>query len=131
MPSPDLSREVQVLAADDARFAALLAGDVARLEQLLDPGCTYTHNSGLFEGREAYLERIRAGRVRYLSMQRHDVAVRLYGPTAVVTGYVIAQSRTFPDGVLHDRDTHFLAVWVEDRDQWRMVAYASTRRRSG
>ncbi|RIA45488.1 ketosteroid isomerase-like protein [Hephaestia caeni] len=117
-----------VLAADRAWLDALLAGDAFAAERLMSPDCSYVHNSGRTEGRAAYLTRIRAGQVRYLMLERHDVDVRIYGSAAVMTGYVLGKSMTLPDQRMHERDAHFLAIWVHSDCGWTLVAYASTRR---
>lgn len=117
-----------VLAADRAWLDALLAGDAAAVEKLMSPDCRYVHNSGHAEGRAAYIARIRAGRVRYLMLERHDVEVRVYGIAATMTGYILGSSLTLPERRLHDRDAHFIATWVTTSAGWRLVAYASTKR---
>jgi len=56
-----------VIAADDARYRAMIAGDVARLDGLLSPDLVYTHSDGKSENKSEYLATIiRSRRLRTL-----------------------------------------------------------------
>jgi ketosteroid isomerase-like protein len=116
----------EILAADARRFAAMVQGDQAALDGLLADDLTYTHSSGQLETKAQFLESLRSGKLRYLSVQPSDQAVRLYGDTAVVTGR--AEVKVSSQG----RDAaalslRFTEVWVKSGGAWKLTAWQSTR----
>lgn len=120
----------EVLAADDRRRAANVAGDAATLERLLTADFTYTHSNGFREGRGPYLERIRAARVHYLDMTRLSADVRLYGNIALIDGLARMTYRLAAHSVPNTLETLYLAVWTSNGEGWQLTAYASTERLS-
>ena len=62
-PTPPGSRALE---AQDARFSAMVAGDVARLSEMLDDSVTYHHSNGAVETKTQFLDAIRTGALRYV-----------------------------------------------------------------
>ena len=60
-----MSDAAAVLALDEARFDAQVAGDKARLEELLAEELHYTHSNALVDTKASYIDSIISGRVRY------------------------------------------------------------------
>jgi ketosteroid isomerase-like protein len=114
-----------ILAADARRFDAMLQGDLAALEGLLAEDLTYTHSSGKAETRAQFLESLRSGKLRYLAASRSDVAVRVYGDTAVVTGR--AEMKVSSQGQELTLPIRFTEVWVKSGGAWKLAAWQSTR----
>ena len=110
--------------ADQARYRAMLDGDLAALDRLLHDGLSYTHSSALQEGKAAYLESIRSGRVRYLDAQVQEVSCQLHGDVALMQGKALL--RAIVDGAERMLDNRFLSVWKREDGNWRMLAWAST-----
>jgi hypothetical protein len=116
----------QVLARDDARLSATVASDAAALEDLLDESFTYVHSNGFREGREPYLRRIRDGQVAYVSLDRREATVRLFGDTALVEGVAALRYRLAGSAGAEGFESLFLGVWVRPAGVWRLAAYTST-----
>lgn len=116
----------EVLAADDRRRAANVAGDAATLEPLLTADFTYTHSNGFREGREPYLARIRTAQVDYLEMTRVSADVRLYGNIALIDGLARMTYRLASRSAPNTLETLYLAVWTNHGEGWQLTAYAST-----
>ena len=72
--------------AEDARYAAQTARDFAAMERLFADELVYVHSSGDVDGKAGYIEAQRSGARRYRAMRRSDVAVRVYGCVAIITG---------------------------------------------
>lgn len=115
----------EILAADARRFEAMIRVDQAALNGLLADDLTYTHSSGQLESKAQFLESLRAEKIRYLSAERSDVAVRLYGDTAVVTGR--AQIKAVLGGQEAVLPLRFTEVWVKSGGAWKLTAWQSTR----
>jgi uncharacterized protein (TIGR02246 family) len=122
----DESAVREVLAADDQRRAATVAGDLATLQALMTDDFTYTHFNGFREGRDGYVDRVRGGAVEYVSLDRRDAKVRIFGDVAVIDGLasMTYRPRALPDPLTSD--TLYLAVWRRHAGAWRIEAYAST-----
>lgn len=115
---------VQLKLADEARYRAMLAGDIAALEGLLAEELSYTHSSALREGKQAYLASLANGRVRYLDARLSDVEQTIYDGMAVMHGMVVIEAVV--DGVERTLDNRFLSVWKHGVGGWQMIAWAST-----
>lgn len=114
----------QLKLADEARYRAMLAGDIAALEGLLAEELSYTHSSALREGKQAYLASLANGRVRYLDARLSDVEQTIYDGLAMMHGMVVIEAVV--DGVERTLDNRFLSVWKRGGGGWQMVAWAST-----
>ena len=109
-----------VLAAQDSKFAAQMAGDLAALAEILADDLTYIHANGQPDDKAAFL----AGPVRdgYLSIVRSEGSVRRYGDVAIITG--TADIQPIPELRFMAR---FTDVWQKRGDRWINVAWQSTR----
>lgn len=118
-PSPSAEEEVERV--ERLRFAAMVRADTAELRWLLADELRYTHTTGQLETKQQFLETLGSGRLDYVSIEPEELAVRIYGSTAVVSG----RSRM---GVGEQRfSIRFLDVYVRRADRWQMVAWQATR----
>lgn len=123
--APRRDAQPAVLAADAARFAAMVRGDLAALDTLLAPDLTYVHTDGTAETKPQFLERLRAGRLRYLEIRPTDRRVREYPPLALVTGRSAMRARS--EGRVLRFDIRFTAVYRRMDGRWALVAWQATR----
>jgi ketosteroid isomerase-like protein len=117
--------EKAVRAADAARIQATVSNDFQALEKLLGDDLTYTHSSGVLEGKAQVLGKLRSGATRYNTIVPSDVRVRVYGDTAVMTGR--AAVNVTVDGKTQDLLLQFTSVYVQRGGAWQFVAWQSTR----
>jgi ketosteroid isomerase-like protein len=129
---PGAEREIRGLEAQLAR--AVVHPDRALYDRLLADDFTHTSHSGAFKSRAEWMGEDkfgdnaapRPGRTSYEAFEVDDLAVRVYGDTAVATG------RTTPKGVdakgqpIRGR-YRFLRVWVKRHGRWQAVAFQGTR----
>jgi ketosteroid isomerase-like protein len=113
-----------ILAVEEKRRAALDSNDADTLGGLLLEDLVHIHNNGMAEGREAYLDRIRSGTVRYLNLQVSKFTVRRHGQSAIADGQ-ISFDLELPNGSRRTFESHFMQAWVETADGWRLGGYAS------
>lgn len=114
-----------VLAAQDRRIAATVAGDVAALTAMMTDDLTYTHSSGVEESKAEFLSALKSGKYVYREIGTSGRRVRVHGDAAVVSGpshVVIA-----PGGKRTEIDLYFTELYVKEGGQWRMALWHSTR----
>jgi ketosteroid isomerase-like protein len=120
----DKSGAAEVLAADDARYAAMIAQDFAALDRLLADDLLYTHSTAATDTKAAYLAALRGGKYRYKAARCEGVTVRIHGTTAIVNGRGFIEVDV--DGVPRSLTNAFMNVWVRTPEGWRMTAWQST-----
>lgn len=113
-----------ILEADAARTAAMVAGDTATLGGLLDDALTYTHSNGRMDTKGSLLASLTGGHLRYRRIDVPVRAVRIFGDTAVVSGPVRIEVES--TGRVHHLAGVFTAVYRRRDGGWRLVAYQSS-----
>jgi ketosteroid isomerase-like protein len=125
-------REIRDLEAQLAR--AVLHPDRALYERVLADDFTHTSHSGVFKTRAEWLAEDkfggktdpRPGRTTYDAFDVDDLAVRVYGDTAVVTGHSTPRGRDAKGEPIRGQ-YRFLRVWVKRQGRWQAVAFQGTR----
>jgi uncharacterized protein (DUF885 family)/ketosteroid isomerase-like protein len=107
------------------RFAAMVAQDTKALEPMLAEELRYVHSTGQVESKAQFLETIRSGRLRYLSIEVRELDVRRHGDTAIITGLISAQGATGSAPV--DLELRYTDAYVNRAGRWQLLAWQSTR----
>jgi len=114
-----------VLALEERRRQALLAGDLPALQGLLDPHLTYVHSTGTCDGKDSYLAKLSGGSLQYLELNFSDLQVQSLQQAAVVTGRMAAV--VSKDGQRKPVASLFMTVWACGTDgAWRLCAHQGT-----
>jgi ketosteroid isomerase-like protein len=104
----------EAVRAEDARYAAQTANDVAAMEKLFGPELVYSHSSASVDNKAAFIDSMKSGRIKYRTMKRSEVTVRTYGCVAVISGIAEfgvtfgGQDRTVP--------LRFHSIWAKRPD---------------
>lgn len=114
---PDVER---LLAQEQERCRAISEQDWAALEAILDEDLTHTHMNGLVHDKAAYLEHVQR---RPRRTERGDLAVRIYGDTAVVNGRMFNQTAEGEAPV----EAEVMQVWVRHGETWKQAAFQASR----
>jgi hypothetical protein len=112
-----------VIAAESRRCAAMLASDAQALDCLLDTRLHFSHATGAVDDKSAYLAKIAAGRISYLSIEWSEQKVISFKDAALLTGRMSSLVRV--EGTEKRLENRVLAVWEWD-ETWRLVAFQST-----
>ncbi|MGW5309274.1 nuclear transport factor 2 family protein [Nocardia thailandica] len=113
-----------VTALEDARYAAVLAGDVDAFAALAHPDLIYTHSNAVVDTLDSYLDKLRSGFYVYHRIDHPVDRIAIVGETAVVSGEMHADITA--GGVRKQLGNRAQAVWVRHDDRWLLLAYGPT-----
>jgi ketosteroid isomerase-like protein len=116
-----------VLAAENARFAAQVRQDFPTLERLIGDDLFYVHSNGDIDTKATFIGGMREGRRRYDAIRIDTAAVRVFGKTAVINA-TCTYYRKNPDGTPNNLYLRYTDVWVRRRGGWQLVSWQSQRR---
>jgi uncharacterized protein (TIGR02246 family) len=105
--------------------AAMVAGDTAALDELLDPECVYVHTNGLRETKAEYIEMVRSGQYRYQRVTAAELSIRILGDVAVVLGCTTLDV-LLPDGSPKRVYGRSIVLWTRRTGPWRLLHYQGT-----
>ncbi|WP_298690538.1 nuclear transport factor 2 family protein [uncultured Sphingomonas sp.] len=114
-----------VIAAEKRRCDAMLANDAAALDAVLDARLRFSHATGAIDDKLAYLAKMAAGRIDYLSIDWSEEQVIALGDAAALLGGRML-TRVRVDGTEKTLDNRVLSAWARDGAEWRTVAFQST-----
>ena len=105
----------RIAALEDARYRAMVAGDVAGLGRFLSDRLTYTHSTALTESKAEYLASVAKGVFRYREIKISERVIRGAGGAA---------PRDRPDHDRHPdrRPAEAVAEPLPERRGWRRAA---------
>jgi ketosteroid isomerase-like protein len=109
-----------ILAAEDELRAAMLAGDVAALDRLLDDDLLFVSHLGEVVGKAQDLEMHRTRRLRIVSMTPSDRRIQRLGDTTVVS--VRMETAAVVDGARVEQTFRYMRVWHHRADGWKIVS---------
>src|SRR6185503_5198356 len=126
LQAADDPRLAAVRAADDRRAAATLAADGAKLGAVFSDELRYAHSSGLVDTKTSYLQSIVSGRTKY-----HVIQFEERNFTFPAAGIALESGRAHMKSTSatgeSDSIFSFLAVWREEKGQWRFLAWQSCK----
>ncbi len=122
---PDSKEEKEVRAAMSAWRQAMIARDRAALEKLFARELSYTHSNGRHENKAEAIDAVVNGKDRIESLELTDVAVSIYGKTALAKTKITM--RVNSGETVNTLQLDVLHVWVKNGSRWQMVARQATR----
>jgi Domain of unknown function (DUF4440) len=115
----------EALRGEDARYAAQTAADFGSLERMIGDDLVYIHSSALVDNKGSYIESQRSGNVKYRSMKRSDIKVRIYGCIAIISGQ--GNFDVTVKGQDISVDLRFHSVWAKRAAGVQFVSWQATR----
>jgi ketosteroid isomerase-like protein len=112
--------EAMILERINKACDAFEKGDVDYLIDFLDETFTLTDTRGQITTRAQNLDEVRKREPRYDVFRNHDMKVRVYGDSAVVTG--ITSIKGTSGGTAFAVDVQFTDTLIKRDGKWRMVA---------
>ena len=115
-----------VLAAEDARFAAMVTANPDAMRRFFAEELAYVHSTGRVVNREQLIDEIQAGKLRYLAMAPAERHVTFMGrDDAFVRGQV--QIAASADSKTVEFQARYLAIYARQGGDWRLRAWQSLR----
>lgn len=120
-----MSDEAEVLELERRRCAAIGAGDLNALSDVLADDYIHVMGMGVIKDKASYIETIRNGP---RTPERDNLHVRLYGDTAVIVGDLLNRIGA-PGEPTRIIDTVVTQVAVRSAGRWRFVSFQITPKR--
>ncbi|GHC85207.1 hypothetical protein GCM10007320_29980 [Pseudorhodoferax aquiterrae] len=116
--------EAALLALEEQRRTAMLAGDIAALESLLAPDLRYTHSTGASDTQGSLLAKLAGGQIAYRRLAFRPLAVQCTADAGTVAGEMHAE--VLRDGLPRSVAACYLAVWLRRAGAWQLAAFQGT-----
>jgi ketosteroid isomerase-like protein len=115
----------EMLAVETEFWSALIKADTEAMSRILTSDFLRTPPGGAATDKPTYVELVRSGRLKYISIDRKDVQYRVYGDTVVVN--CTAPIRTSGvSGRTSDTELRLISVWVRQSGRWMLAAIQGT-----
>lgn len=115
-----------VLRADQARLAAMMAGDGAALARLMSEELRFVHSDGRVESKADYVKNMLAGDTAYADARTSGVET-LKPSTDVVVLIGAQEMRKRLGPTWSEVKLRYMALWRNEGGTWRMFAWQSMR----
>ncbi|WP_341678456.1 nuclear transport factor 2 family protein [Niveibacterium sp. SC-1] len=119
-----VEEEVSVLS--DQMIQANLKGDVDFYQAYYADDATIVHGNGKLVTKEQDIADLKAGVLKYESIDVREKTVRAYGDTGVVH-LLITFKGTLNGQAFPPVNLHRTVVWVKQKGAWKVVAWQVTR----
>src|SRR3954466_15183241 len=116
--------EGKLIAMENAWNTAQREHDTKALDALVADTFINTEWDGSVENKAEFLQSIKDTSLQFTTMTNDDVAVFVYGTTAVVAGAYHAKGTK--SGKLYEAHGRFTDTWVHMNGKWQCVASAAT-----
>jgi ketosteroid isomerase-like protein len=109
---------------ENRRYAAMVAGELDTLDELLSEEVIYTHSDASVDNKSSYLETLRSGILVYNALEHTTDAVLARPGVAIVGGTMSGSIQM--RGTAKTLNSRVAAVWVEEDGRWRLAAFQPT-----
>ncbi len=120
------SQIAAVKAADDARISTMRSPDRDKLKAIFSDDLRYAHSNGVVDTKGSFIELLGSGKTKYLGYEHKDRSITIPAPgIAIVVGQARVQTESAAGKM--DNVLSYLAVWREEKGQWRFLAWQSCK----
>jgi hypothetical protein len=130
MPRSEEETRKEVAAIEAAFHQAILAGDIKKLESLVDEGFIWTHDGGQRVTRQQLLDEIGSSQLKYSKLETNNVTISVHGDTAIVRGASPRQRSSIPGSTSGDASSFtafYTLTLINKGGGWKAVAMHSSR----
>lgn len=130
MPRPEEETRKEVAELETTFHQAILAADIKKLESVVDESFIWTHDAGQRVTRQQLLDQLRSNQLKYSKLETNNVAVSVYGDTAIVRGESPRQRSAIPGSTSGDASpftVYYTLTFLNKGSGWKAVAMHSSR----
>lgn len=110
-------------AANLARFDAAVRADTGALEKLLADDLDYCHSNGDCEGKRAYIDSMKAGTMKYRSIEPTVDRVKMLGTAAIILGH--AKVNAMRAGAELNMTIGYTSIFAWRDGRWQLTSWRS------
>jgi len=122
---PPSKATLGLVAADTARFQAMVGRDMKTLELLLADELVYIHSSSTRQSKSEHLHDIETGTALYKRIDAKEQVPSIYGNTGLIQG--VAVFTTGGGGREITSTLRYTSVYVRRQGRWQMVSFSCSR----
>jgi len=112
----------QIRKLEESRSRALVENDLPALAALLSDDLVHIHTTGLVENKAEYLAGVEK-RLQFLSVERGEMKIRVYGTVAVATGRLDQAVRIRATGQERRLEALTTQVWRKSDGRWLICSF--------
>jgi ketosteroid isomerase-like protein len=109
----------QIAALEEDWIAAVVRRDAAAFDRLLAPSFVYTEDDRVYT-KAQLIKEVTTGSDTVTSGRNEDLTVRVYGNTAVATGWLVLIGRGASGRF--ERRYRYTDTWLRTGNRWRVIA---------
>lgn len=110
---------------EDERCRALVQRDLPALAAMMNDDLVHIHATGKVDDKHQYLEMV-SHHIDFLSVERADIDVRVYGDTAIASGRLVQTIVLRESGETRLMKAFATQVWVNGENGWRQCTFQAT-----
>jgi len=114
----------ELIERDRQRHNALLKADTEVLDKLFTDDLIYLHSTGVIDRKAAYLDGLKTGKTRYLTIAYQPDEYRMGKDYALIAGKVDMQ--ILVGGVEKQVRALIISTWRVENERWRMMTWQAT-----
>jgi hypothetical protein len=122
----DAAVETELAELEKRRGVALVNRDAAQLDALFSDDLVHIHSTGIRMDKSELMHYVMQT-LQFISVQRSDMKVRVYGNCAVMTGRMFNTMRRVDKTEVVSADALVTQVWVRTATGWQQVSFHATR----
>ena len=111
---------------EDSRFRAQMEQDTLLLAEMLDEEVMFIHSNAYVEDKQAFLDNVASGRIRYENMLAEVGRKILYRKKTAISRGVLKVSGTYQGGSFDIR-LRYTALYVKKKKAWLLLNWQSTK----
>jgi len=109
----------QITALEEDWIKAVVRRDAAAFDRLLAPSFVYTEDDRVYS-KAQLIKEVTTGSDTVTSGRNEDLTVRVYGNTAIATGWLILVGRGASGSF--ERRYRYTDTWLRTGNRWRVIA---------
>ena len=111
---------------EDSRFRAQMAKDTLLLAEMLDEEVMFIHSNAYVEDKQAFLQNVASGRIRYENMLAEVGRKIIYRNKTAISRGVLQVAGTYQGGSFDIR-LRYTALYVKKKKRWLLLNWQSTK----